>query len=51
MGKKSSIEKQTITLLVDKEAYREFQKYCEKNGYTFSGRISAFMREVVKNER
>lgn len=42
--------KQKVTLSIDSDVYRCFQKYCEENAIMLSKKVELFMRkEVDKN--
>jgi len=41
--------KQKVTLSLDSDIYKAFQKYCEENAILLSKKIENYMKEILKN--
>ena len=39
-----------VTLSVNEEVYREFQKYCEENAILLSKKVENVMQDIMKGE-
>ena len=37
-----------VNLSIEKEVYKQFQKYCEQNGMKMSSKVELFMKEELK---
>jgi len=41
--------KRKVTLSIDSDIYKSFQKYCEENAIMLSKKVEIFMKTEIKN--